>query len=149
MIAWHGWGQVPDALRAGNLHFPQKLPIELTDSSIKVARFFLYKRAVPTPIADPLFGWTNGRLFMGNKVCRAVLRRRHPEPSVVPSIWSGSILTSVWFDLRGRRGSRGGSVPDLDPVTVLCDTITSNSSRYFFALRAVIAGPKGFELACI
>jgi hypothetical protein len=34
----------------------------LTDSSIKVARFFLYRRAVLMFIVDFLFGWTDGRL---------------------------------------------------------------------------------------
>lgn len=34
----------------------------LTDSSIRVSRFFLYRRAVLIFIVDFLFGWTDGRL---------------------------------------------------------------------------------------
>jgi len=43
--------------------------------------------------------------------------------------------------------ARGGSAPDFDPA-MPCDTITSSSSRCFFALRAISAGSKGFEPAC-
>ena len=85
-IARRGWGQVRDALEQEILIgvFHRKPPIILTDSSIKVARFFLYRRAVLMFIVDFLFGWTDGRLS-DIKVCRAAPRPRRPDPSVVPS----------------------------------------------------------------
>ena len=142
MITRHGWGQVPDALRAGNQYFSihRKLPVELTDSSINVARVFLYRRAVLMFIVDFLSGWTDGRLS-DNKVCRAVPRPRRPEPSAVPSAWSGSISTSVKFDLCAR-----GVSPRF---RISGDTITSRSSRCFFALRAISVGSRWFEPACV
>lgn len=110
MIAGHGWGKVPDALRARISTFHDRPSAVLTDSSIKVARFFLYRRAVLMFIVDFLFGWTDGRLS-DNKVCRAVPRPRRPGFSAVLSAWSGSISTSAWLDLYARTVS-----PESDPA---------------------------------
>jgi hypothetical protein len=56
-VAWRGWGQVPDALRAGNqCNSHRGLNNVRTDSSINVARLFLYRRAVLMFIVDFLFG---------------------------------------------------------------------------------------------
>ena len=54
MIPFNQEISVTDATR------PSDIP--LTDSSIKVERFFLYRRAVLMFIVDFLFGWTGGRL---------------------------------------------------------------------------------------
>jgi len=56
-----------------------------TDSSIRVARFFLYRRAVLMFIVDFLFGWTDGRLS-DIKAWRAAPRPRRPDPSAAPSV---------------------------------------------------------------
>ena len=63
-IARRGWGEVPDALQGENQHSSQGDSVSgtLTDSSIRVSRFFLYRRAVLMFIVDFLFGWTDGRL---------------------------------------------------------------------------------------
>ena len=138
MIARHGWGKVPDALQARISTFHDKPSAILTDSSIKVARFFLYRRAVLMFIVDFLFGWTDGRLS-DNKVCRAVPRPRRPEFSAVLSAWSGSISTSAWLDLYARRVS-----PESDPVKPL----RSPPARPDVSLPCAQSaqGPKGLSL---